>query len=276
MMMMFRVITRKFTGKFSCRTFINGSGEENNERRREGIIERERTLHSVSMLKAAAFAAPLLAVTHAAFVSLPVPALQCAPWAAGAGGCSRGSPASAPSKSCAPFAKASTQRVPQGMGTEHRKGCARRHNIPMMCSPTAAESVRGLYEAYNCRDIDAVMSFFDADIEYQNGNFPKPFIGKEAVRRLFSKSCESLPSDMIFVLDEITEDDLLRVGILWHIEVDGKVFPGSDGVSFYKINKDNGKLIFARTLVEPVLKPAFSVFPLLGLMGTLVRNGIYK
>ena len=81
---------------------------------------------------------------------------------------------------------------------------------------------------------------------------------------------------MIFVLDEITEDDLLRVGILWHIEVDGKVFPGSDGVSFYKMNKDNGKLIFARTLVEPVLKPAFSVFPLLGLMGTLVRNGIYK
>ena len=81
---------------------------------------------------------------------------------------------------------------------------------------------------------------------------------------------------MIFILDELTEQDPLRVGILLHIEVDGTVFQESNGCFFYKIDPDSRKLFFSRTIVEPVLKPAFSVFPLLGFMGALVRNGIYK
>jgi hypothetical protein len=81
---------------------------------------------------------------------------------------------------------------------------------------------------------------------------------------------------MVFILDEITEEDPLKVGILWHIEVGGNVFPQSNGCSFYKIDPESRRLIFARTIVEPVLKPAFSLYPMLGFLGTLVRNGIYK
>ena len=127
---------------------------------------------------------------------------------------------------------------------------------------SAAQVVRGIYAAYNERDIEAVMAFMDERVEYQNGNFQEPFKGKNEVRQLFGRSCEALPADMAFVLDDVTERDPLAVGILWHLEVsyalptclsstdcrpaegaiaqvDGKVFPQSNGCSFYRI--DAGK-----------------------------------
>mmetsp|Transcript_29368 Transcript_29368/g.46091 ORF Transcript_29368/g.46091 Transcript_29368/m.46091 type:complete len:89 (+) Transcript_29368:1015-1281(+) len=85
---------------------------------------------------------------------------------------------------------------------------------------------------------------------------------------------KELPTDLKFVLDEITEEDPLRVGILFHMEIDGKFFPKSNGVSFYKISPDSRKLIFARTVVEPPVKAGFSTFPLLNALSNLVRAGV--
>ena len=90
---------------------------------------------------------------------------------------------------------------------------------------SAAQVVRGIYAAYNERDIEAVMAFMDERVEYQNCNFPEPFRGKNEVRQLFGRSCEALPADMTFVLDDVSERDPLKVGILWHIEVSCAVPP---------------------------------------------------
>jgi hypothetical protein len=121
-------------------------------------------------------------------------------------------------------AYAGTPLVPRQSIKDVLCACAprRRHPCPPTCvaqQASCSEVVRGIYAAYNARDIEAVMSFMDDGVEYQNANFPEPFRGKHEVRQLFGRSCEALPADMTFILDDLTEQDPLKVGILWHIEV---------------------------------------------------------
>ena len=67
------------------------------------------------------------------------------------------------------------------------------------------------------------------------------------------------PEGLQFVIDEISLDaGDGRVGCYWHCETpDGKAFPFSRGLSFYKAD-DEGKIVFAREIPEPATKPVSS------------------
>ena len=57
-----------------------------------------------------------------------------------------------------------------------------------------------------------------------------------------------------------------------HVELDGVAqFPFSRGVSFYEIN-DEGRIIFARDIVEPALKPGSAALGGISLVAPLVRR----
>jgi hypothetical protein len=136
----------------------------------------------------------------------------------------------------------------------------------------AKEVIESIYQAINNRDIATAMEWVDDNCIYQDLNFLKPFEGKEAVRNIFEESCKNIPNDLKFVIDEITNGDPFKVGVLWHVELDNIPFPNGRGVSFYRISETTGKLIFARDIVEPPLKPGKASFFIIRLVTPLIRK----
>ncbi len=132
--------------------------------------------------------------------------------------------------------------------------------------------VQSMYEAINRRDIPAALDLVDEDCIYQDLNFSQPFRGKEAVEQLLEQSCQSVPDDLQFVIDDLTTGDPMAAGVLWHVELDGIPFPNSRGVSFYRLSEKTGKLVLARDLVEPPIKPGKAAFLLIRLVTPLVRR----
>jgi hypothetical protein len=141
----------------------------------------------------------------------------------------------------------------------------------MSLPPAAADVIRTMYDAINRRDLDAAIACVDEDCRYEDLNFPKPFIGREAVRGLFAEFCEGMPGDLMFAIDDLAGDDR-AVGALWHLELGGVAFPNSRGASFYRISETTGKLCFARDLVEPPFKPGKAVLPIIKLVIPIVRR----
>ena len=132
--------------------------------------------------------------------------------------------------------------------------------------------IETMYDAINRRDLDTAIAQIDPNCQYQDLNFPQPFVGREAVRHLFEESCQGIPDDLLFIIDEITTGDALSVGILWHVELGGIPFPNGRGVSFYRLSAKTGQVIFARDIVEPPFKPGHAAFFIIRLVTPLVRR----
>ncbi|WP_299489169.1 nuclear transport factor 2 family protein [Acaryochloris sp. IP29b_bin.137] len=131
--------------------------------------------------------------------------------------------------------------------------------------------IQAMYEAINERNVAKALECIDPNCCYQDLNFVQPFQGKAAVEALFTESCQGMPADLRFVVDDITEGDALAVGVLWHVELGGIPLPNGRGVSFCRLSEETGKLIFARDLVEPVIKPGKGAFFILRLIAPLIR-----
>lgn len=141
-----------------------------------------------------------------------------------------------------------------------------------MMKKTAKEVIESIYQEINNRDIETAIEWVDDDCLYQDVNFSQAFEGKDAVKSLFQESCENVPDDLKFVIDEITTGDPLKVGVLWHVELDNIPIPNGRGVSFYRISEITGKLIFARDIVEPPIKPGKASFFIIRLVTPLIRR----
>ncbi|MEM8780465.1 MAG: nuclear transport factor 2 family protein, partial [Cyanobacteria bacterium P01_G01_bin.49] len=137
---------------------------------------------------------------------------------------------------------------------------------------SAAEVIELVYQAINNRDITTAVQWIDENCVYQDVNFASSFEGKEAVRNLFEESCNNVPDDFKFVIDEMTTGDPLKVGVLWHVELGNIPFPNGRGVSFYRISETSRKLIFARDIVEPPLKPGKASFLIIRFVTPLIRR----
>ena len=141
--------------------------------------------------------------------------------------------------------------------------CASRalsRHITTRATGSARDVVTTYYEAYNEKDIDRVLSLFSEDIIYEDLIYQEPFRGKGEVAEYFEKIGQLVPKDIKFVVDDITEGSGDRCGVMWHVEIesenDGLVeLPFSRGASFYRIDRETHKIVFARDLVEPSIKP---------------------
>ncbi|EEH58945.1 uncharacterized protein MICPUCDRAFT_4063, partial [Micromonas pusilla CCMP1545] len=134
---------------------------------------------------------------------------------------------------------------------------------------TAETVVRGMYDAINRRDVAAALEFVDDDILYEDFNFPTPFKGKAAVKKLFEESCDGIPDDMLFIIDECTDGGGKSVGMTWYVELEGEPFPNARGASLYRISETTGKLAYARDVVESPLKLGDVSFSIIRLVAPL-------
>ncbi|KAK1386792.1 Polyketide cyclase SnoaL-like domain [Heracleum sosnowskyi] len=122
---------------------------------------------------------------------------------------------------------------------------------------SASDVVRKFYAGINGRDLASVEALIADDCVYEDLIFPQPFVGRKAILEFFEKFNDSINEDLQFVIDDISTEDSIAVGVTWHLEWKGKPFPFSKGCSFYKLEVVNGqrKIIYGRDSVEPAIKP---------------------
>ena len=184
---------------------------------------------------------------------------------------SRGASASAP-RSAAPR---TARHAPAASRGALVAPAAARFPFPRVASSakvSAETTVRGMYDAINRRDVEAALAFVDDDILYEDFNFPKPFRGKAAVRKLFEESCDGIPDDMLFIVDECTDGGGISVGMTWYVELEGEPFPNARGASFYRVDPVSGKLVYARDVVEPPAKLGDLSFSIIRAVAPLVKK----
>lgn len=140
----------------------------------------------------------------------------------------------------------------------------------------AEGTVREMYRRINARDVAGALECVDDDVVYEDFNFQKPFVGKEAVRRLFEESCDGIPDGLDFIVDECTGSsaDGASVGMTWHVEMDGEAFPNARGCSFYRVSEKTGKLAYARDVVESPAKLGEASFSIIRVVAPLVKKQI--
>lgn len=147
---------------------------------------------------------------------------------------------------------------------------------PVATEPTAKEVVLEYYKRWNARDADAVMEMIADDCVFEDLVFQDPFLGREAIGGYFREIREFLDPEVQFVVDDACMDEVKdgepgKVGILWHVEVNGIKFPFSRGASFYKVNDDR-KISFVRDVVEPALKPGHAALRILTVVTPIVKK----
>ncbi|KAG2435174.1 hypothetical protein HXX76_007258 [Chlamydomonas incerta] len=129
------------------------------------------------------------------------------------------------------------------------------------------------YEAYNAGDIDTIAGLLAPDVSYHDMIYEEPFQGREEVVAYLRKVRKTVPSDLKFVIEDVTSGDPRAVGITWHVECgDGVVFPFSRGCSFYTLDPATGQIVGARDLVESSMKPGSASLKLLGALTPLIRK----
>ncbi|XP_073006498.1 uncharacterized protein [Typha latifolia] len=148
----------------------------------------------------------------------------------------------------ATFGSRSTARVPASRSTTESK---------VLEASTASDVVREFYDGINRRDLGAVELLVGEDCVYEDLVFSRPFVGRKAILDFFRKFTESMSTDLQFVIDDISNEDTLAIGVTWHLEWQGRPFPFSKGCSFYRLEILDGKrqIVYGRDCVEPATKP---------------------
>ncbi|GIL93547.1 hypothetical protein Vretifemale_20955, partial [Volvox reticuliferus] len=128
------------------------------------------------------------------------------------------------------------------------------------------------YEAYNSGDLDTIASLLAPEVSYHDMIYEDPFVGRDEVVKYLKKVRRTVPGDLKFVIEDVTDGDPRAVGITWHVECgEGVVFPFSRGCSFYTLNAQ-GQIVTARDLVESVMKPGGITLKMLGTLTPVIRR----
>ena len=187
------------------------------------LLSRISQLPTMSSLALAAGVVPARAPGAARRASrAPSPASRAVPFRRPSTSAVRLGRASAMAKPAPAFGRARTLRVNASVRTPAA--------LAASSNEVSAEvTVRAMYDAINRRDVEAALAFVDENVLYEDFNFPTPFKGIAAVRKLFEQSCDGIPDDMLFIIDECTDGGGLGVGMTWFVQLEGTywAFPKS-------------------------------------------------
>ncbi|CAK9006738.1 unnamed protein product [Durusdinium trenchii] len=160
-----------------------------------------------------------------------------------------------------------------GGGFSFVGGADRAPRRPHVARQGARQVMESFYAAVNGRDLEQALAMVDDEVVYEDFTFQEPFRGREGVRELLGDAM-SLPKGLDFVIDDLAGGDSWgpddAVGMTWHVEFDGVALPNSRGASLYKTK--NGRLLYARDIVESPLKLGSSALGIVGFLAALVRS----
>ncbi|GAX72994.1 hypothetical protein CEUSTIGMA_g446.t1 [Chlamydomonas eustigma] len=127
--------------------------------------------------------------------------------------------------------------------------------VSAVTNRTARTVILEYYEAYNKGDFTTLGDMFSEDVSYHDMIYEQPFVGRLQVLDYLRKVRDILTSDIKIVVEDATDGDPRRVGVMWHVESsNGAMMPFSRGCSFYTLDTE-GKILQSRDLVESPVKP---------------------
>lgn len=160
------------------------------------------------------------------------------------------------------------------------KGCAigkrvrattRRIGAVTRARKDARDTVREYYGACGRGDLEGSLNCFADDVLIEDMIYQRPFRGKREFGPYLEKVIDALPRDMEFVIDDMTGGQDGAVGLVWHVEIQGKPFPFSRGCSFYRCNQE-GKIVYGRDIPEPSSKPGGIALFIIKLVAPIIRR----
>ncbi|PXF49256.1 hypothetical protein BWQ96_00830 [Gracilariopsis chorda] len=165
-----------------------------------------------------------------------------------------------------------TQRLRRTETALRLRACAEGQETQLQLR-TAEEVVRSFWELAGSGKIASTLPCFTKDVVYYDVLYTQPFRGKKSLEDHFKTMESVLPSDFVFVLDDVAADTL-KVGTRWHVEnQSGKTIPFTRGASMYTLVEEEGHLLISEAwdFPETPLKLPGIVLPLLGLAGSVIR-----
>mmetsp|Transcript_5584 Transcript_5584/g.16443 ORF Transcript_5584/g.16443 Transcript_5584/m.16443 type:complete len:218 (-) Transcript_5584:22-675(-) len=143
---------------------------------------------------------------------------------------------------------------------------------------TPKRQIKALYAAFNARDAPAVADLLADDVVYEDlllgastiCRGKAAFAGALRFHPAFVSSQLGLPMGRLeLVVDDVACDGARSVGVEWHVEIDGRPFPLSRGLSLATLDAD-GKLSRVVDIAEaPWRVVGLLVRPVLGAFGVL-------
>jgi hypothetical protein len=129
--------------------------------------------------------------------------------------------------------------------------------------------VENLFDAFNHRDLDALMDCFEETVSYEDTMFEGGANNKKELRARFQRAMETFPPKVI--VDEIASCPTSgKLGGRWHLEIDNflgtstsTTLPFSKGCSFYTTNLKSGLIQTGFRVMETPLMPDDAIFNLL-------------
>jgi ketosteroid isomerase-like protein len=126
-------------------------------------------------------------------------------------------------------------------------------------SMTAAERY---FEAWNRRNMTEAVHLFAPNVTYHDSAFPKPFAGRNNLRKHLELCAEVLPPQLTFEVDRVifshgttgpSCNSRCYSSILaqWHANINGQSLPYTRGCSIYQLNNHNGLIESGLDFVEP-------------------------
>ncbi|XP_020538609.1 uncharacterized protein LOC105643397 isoform X2 [Jatropha curcas] len=82
---------------------------------------------------------------------------------------------------------------------------------------SASEVVKSFYQGINDHDLSFVEKLIAENCVYEDLIYPRPFVGRKAILEFFKKFNDSISKDLQFVIDDISAEDSLAVGVTWHL-----------------------------------------------------------
>lgn len=165
-----------------------------------------------------------------------------------------------------------------------------REDAPPLATPeppilTPAQSIKGLYKAFNDRDADAAASFLAEDCVYEDlllgpstvCRGKRAFVSALRFHPAFITSAlfKDLPfefPDLRLVVDTIAEGRD-TVGVEWHVEVGGGAFPLGRGLSQAKVDLETGLITRVVDIAEaPWRVVGILLLPFISLAAVLAES----
>ncbi|KAK9807520.1 hypothetical protein WJX72_001403 [[Myrmecia] bisecta] len=146
---------------------------------------------------------------------------------------------------------------------------ARRSDVPE--APEAHDIALRYFALFNQRDLDGMLRLVSPDCQHQGLAYPEPFSGRQAVRKFYGEFMNSIPPQIKLVIEDATSGDAHAVGLIWHLELDGRELPFGKGLSFFKVNTC-GEICFVRESPEHFVKLQGAALPMLNIAAPMFRR----
>ena len=79
----------------------------------------------------------------------------------------------------------------------------------------AADIVKRFYSCYNAGDVEGILDLMADDCQYHDlALYQEPHTGKAEIRKFFENVRQTVPADLMFVLEKVSSDQTC-VGVQW-------------------------------------------------------------